>query len=107
MSWWVLIVVLSIGVWFLPAVVQAELVADFDDLSLDPESYWNGSDESGYFVSGNCMFFNNYDPAWSSWDGWAYSNLTDSTTPGFGNQYSAYTGGGQGGSSNYGVAYES
>ncbi|MGB1129638.1 MAG: DUF4465 domain-containing protein, partial [Haloferula sp.] len=35
------------------------------------------------------------------------SNTTDTTTPGFGNQYSAFTGSGVGGSSNYSVGYMS
>lgn len=39
------------------------------------------------------------------WSGWTVSNQTDTTTAGFGNQYSAYTGGGEGGSAQYGLAY--
>jgi len=80
-------------------------VAPFDDLSLAADSYWNGSDESGGFQSGNAYFHNNYNPDWDSWDGWAYSNMTDTTTSGYGNQYSAFAGGGANGSSNYGVSY--
>jgi len=80
-------------------------VATFDDLSLAPNSYWNGSDGSGGFTSGNMSFSNNYNSTYSSWDGFAYSNMTDTTTSGPGNQYSAITGGGVNGSSNYGVSY--
>lgn len=80
--------------------------ADFEDLVLAPNSYWNGSDESGGFQSGSFHFNNNYDVSYGSWDGWAYSNMTDTTTPGYGNQYSAYTGGGVSGSSNYAVAFD-
>ena len=83
-------------------------VAPFDDLPLAAESYWNGLDGSGGFQSGGAYFYNNF-VDWgggaTSWDGWAYSNITDNTTPGYGNQYSAYTGGGANGSSNYGVSY--
>jgi hypothetical protein len=81
-------------------------VATFDDLTLAPNSYWNGSDESGGFTSGDAYFLNYYDTGWGSWDGWAYSNMTDTTTPGWGNQFSAITGGGVNGSANYGVAYD-
>lgn len=42
---------------------------------------------------------------YTSWSGWAYSRTTDTTTPGFGNQYSAIAGSGAGGSSVYGVSY--
>ncbi len=92
-------------VLLLAGSVMAADAANFDDLTLASESYWNGSDESGGFTSGVVDFNNNYNAAWASWDGWSYSNTTDTTTPGYTNQYSAYTGGGQGGSSNYGVAY--
>jgi len=83
-------------------------VATFDDLSLAAESYWNGSDSSGGFQSGDAYFHNTFTD-WgggaTSWDGWAFSNITDNTTSGYGNQYSAYAGGGANGSSNYGVSY--
>jgi hypothetical protein len=87
-------------------------VSTFDDLSLDPESYWQGEDLTGYgsfggFTSGG-NFFNNYRteyPGWEYWDGFAYSNTTDTTTVGTDNQFSAVTGGGVGGSANYAVAY--
>ena len=39
------------------------------------------------------------------WQGWAYSQMTDATTPGFGNQHSAVAGSGAGGSATYGVAF--
>jgi len=39
------------------------------------------------------------------WQGWAYSQMTDATTPGFGNQHSAIAGSGAGGSATYGVAF--
>jgi hypothetical protein len=43
---------------------------------------------------------------WDSWTQWSYSRVTDNTTPGFGNQYSAKAGSGQGGSSTYAVSFE-
>jgi hypothetical protein len=82
-------------------------IANFDDLSLAPESYWNGSDGSGGFQSGPAWFNNNYTDwggGYYSWDGWAYSNTTDTTTPGYTNQYSAITGSGFN-SNNYGISY--
>ncbi len=67
--------------------------------------YYNGSDGAGGFTSGGATFFNNFSGGF--WDGWAASNTTDTTTAGFANQYSAYTGGGFNGSKNYGVGYVS
>jgi hypothetical protein len=105
-------------------------IATFDDLQLDPESYWNGSDGSGGvtngsddsggsesngsdgsggFTSGTLNFYNNYNPDIFYWHSWAYSNTTDNTTPGWTNPYSAFSPvrldstGGQ----NYGVTYTS
>lgn len=81
------------------------VVVNFEDLSLAPNSYYNGADGAGGFTS-QCTFFNNsYNQQYKSWSGWSYSNTTDTTTPGVSNQYSAYTGGGFRGSKNYGVAY--
>ena len=42
---------------------------------------------------------------YGSWSGWSYSNVNDTTTPGYANQYAAYTGTGVGGSGNYAVGY--
>ena len=82
-------------------------VADMEDLSLAPASFDDGSDGAGGFISGGAMFNNAYDTNFSSWSGFAYSNVQDTTTPGFGNQYAAFTGGGAGGSENYAVAFVS
>ncbi len=85
---------------------------EFDEppYSLGPESYYNGADGAGGFTSGEA-FFNNTYTDWGgglySWAGWAVSNVTDTTTPGYDNQYSAYTGSGAGGSEFYGVAFVS
>ncbi|HEX7584175.1 MAG TPA: DUF4465 domain-containing protein, partial [Prolixibacteraceae bacterium] len=46
-----------------------------------------------------------YSTDYKSWYGFAYSNLTDITTAGYTNQYSAITGQGFNGSANYAVCY--
>jgi hypothetical protein len=80
-------------------------IADFDELYLEPESYWNGADGSGGFTSGSVYFDNYYDETFGSWAGFAYSNITDTTSSGFSTQYNAIAGSGQGGSANYGIGY--
>jgi hypothetical protein len=65
--------------------------ATFEDLFLEPGSFWNGSDLSGEFQSGPLNFPNFYNPDWDSWSGWAYSNMADDSTAGYLNQYSAIT----------------
>ncbi len=81
--------------------------ADFENLSLNSESYWNGSDGSGEFVSGGISFSNSYNLDYSSWDGFAYSNIRDATFEGYAAQYNAVTGGGVDGSEIYAVGYVS
>lgn len=82
---------------------------DFEDLVLSPDSYWNGSPNNGTntFVSQGFTFYNNFDNSWGVdvWSGFAYSNVTDTTTPGYTNQYSAAAGSGAGGSANYAVSF--
>lgn len=109
-----LLIILSISLGSLNA---QQNVADFENLTLSSESYWDGSDLSGQhnnsifsssFSSGDYQFHNAYDTTygavygyWSS--GWSYSNITDSTTSGSTNQYSAKAGSGWGLSANYAI----
>jgi hypothetical protein len=60
--------------------------------------YYNGSDGAGGFTSGGVQFTNNFTDygSFTSWDGWGYSNTTDTLTGDYTNQFSAYTGGGFG-----------
>ncbi len=78
---------------------------DFEDRTLASNSFYDGSDGGGHWASNNIMFSNHYDPVWGSWDGFAYSNRTDTSTPGFTNQFSAITGAGVDNSSTYCVGY--
>jgi len=86
------------------------MVIDFDDpsLSLATNSYWNGSDGTGGFTSRGVYFGNSYTDfggGYVVWDGWSYSNVKNTTTPGFANQYASYAGTGAGGSANYALGY--
>lgn len=83
----------------------SQTVVTLNELNLTPESFWNGADGSGSFFSSGVTFYNEYNAAWQSWSGFAYSNKSDSITPGYQNQYSAITGKGLGGSGNYAVSY--
>ena len=84
-------------------------VSNFENLTLGKDSYWNGSDGTGGFDSGLAYFPNDYNDAFGSWSGWAYSNMTNDSTPGYTNQYSAITAAGvdtlQSGGKNYGVSF--
>ncbi len=88
-----------------PNATHASVIG-FEDLTLNPNTYWNGSAGAGSFTSGGVTFPNSYDSYWGSWEGFAYSNVQNSTTPGVGNQYAARPGTGYNGSANYAVAYQ-
>ena len=87
----------------------AERGARLEDVGrrLGPESFYNGDDGAGGFVSDGLQFNNEYNSTFGSWSGWSYSNVTDTATAGFANQYSAYanlpSGGGATASDTYAV----
>ncbi len=99
---------------------KAQQVADFENLTLGSESYYDGgADHSGTFdqtesfsyTSGGVNFSVNntlWTGGYTSWGGIAYSNQTDVTTASYTN-FSAYANpaGGANSSSNYGVFYPS
>jgi hypothetical protein len=75
---------------------SSQVTATFEDLGLPANSYWDGSDQSHGFTSGDSYFSNVYDTSFGGYwaYGWTYSSLTDTTTPGYTNPYSAFTGSG-------------
>ncbi|MDR2009238.1 MAG: DUF4465 domain-containing protein [Bacteroidales bacterium] len=79
-------------------------VVDFEELNLEPESHWNGSDESGSFSSGYLKLYNDYDASYASWQGFAYTNETDVATFSYTN-YSAASGSGVNNSEKYAIAF--
>ncbi len=91
----------------LPVLAAQSQTVDFEDLPLPAESFYNGSDGAGGFDSGGVLFANQFDAAFGSWSGFAYSNRTDNATPGFLNQYGSFAGGGFGGQGNFAVGYAS
>jgi len=89
----------------LTAGAAGAVTVTFEDLTLPAESCWNGSDDSGGFVSGGVNFSNNYNTDFDSWDGFSYSNITDTTAEGIAAQFNSIAGSGQDGSANYAVCY--
>ena len=85
------------------SILNAQMVVDFEAYDLESESFLNGADGSGGFTSGDIFLPNDYNADFMSWSGWAISNTTDTTTPGFTNQYSAIPGSGVDGSAHYAV----
>lgn len=120
-------------IFVLATMAWAVTPGSFDDLALDTDSYWNGEAkwdsagnpypptpaESPYnydegFTSGGMSFNNRFTATtygseepyiyYTSWSAFAYSNMTDTTTPGYTNQYSVYAGVAYSGE-NFGVGY--
>jgi hypothetical protein len=79
-------------------------VATFDDLYLAPDSHWGGagSGKTG-FTNGDAYFPHN--DGTYSWDGFVYSNINDTTTASYTNNFAAITGTDYSGSGNYAVSY--
>ncbi len=117
------IALVAVGLWLSPGTVRAA-TADFEDLTLTADSQWNGVDatydngsgDSNPFQSHGVTFsnFHEFAEVWGYpthyWDGWAYSNRSDTASTGMAGQYTAMGSGasgqnGVGGSANYGVGY--
>ena len=94
---------LTIGLMTAISASAQTTTVSFEDIILATETYYNGSDGEGEFVSNGVTFPNEYTGYWSG--GWACSNTTDVTTAGYLNESSAYAGSGAGSSANYAVAY--
>ena len=89
---------------FIGANTEAQI--SFDGYLTDPETYDNdGTDGNTYFDFNPILLNNTYYEQWGSFDGFAISNITDNTTPGYMNQYSAFPGGGANNSTGYAIAY--
>ena len=99
-------------------LVNGDAIVDFNELST-----WTASGASGSYYNGNhsnesnsdgwaagngptVHFGNRYSNAWGGfWSGFAYSNVNDSVTGDYTNQYAAITGTGVHGIGNYAIAY--
>ncbi|EMB13843.1 DUF4465 domain-containing protein [Rhodopirellula europaea] len=98
---------------------QADVVVGFESQDLGSSGVYNGpvpnanvvpgayggNDHIGVFSADGVDFSNSHNDLYGSWSGFAVSNHTDTSTPGYSNQFSAYAGSGSGGSDNYAVAF--
>jgi hypothetical protein len=75
----------------------APIVVDFSDLTLQSNSFFDGgpTTNTGVWTSQGVSFgnsFTDWGGGFTSWNGFAYSNINDTTTGAFTNQYAAITG---------------
>jgi hypothetical protein len=76
-------------------VAAAPVVVDFSDLTLAPDSFFNGGPTTNTdgWVSQGVHFGNSFNSDFGGfWNGFVYSNVDDTTTGDFTNQYAAITG---------------
>ncbi len=110
------ITILSLMLFSNSHVASAAITVSFDELSgyngnavSGTGSYYNGNAASSGWTSQGAFFSNTYnvDPTYGDyWSGWSYSNVNNTTTASFTNQYASSTGSGVAGSGNYAIAYE-
>ncbi|MEN6450250.1 MAG: DUF4465 domain-containing protein [Thermoguttaceae bacterium] len=104
------IVALMLAGACLPPAAATATTIGFEDAAMVTGNYENGANLSGgALMSGGAAFGNYYayDPEYGPWwEGWACSRVTDTGNPGLANQYAAVTGGGQGASDAYGIAFQ-
>ena len=79
-------------------------VVDFEDLTLNPNSSWIGADGTGQFTSSYLTLYNDYDINYGSWQGFGYTNGTDTESEADTN-LSSCVGHGAGNSEYYVTAY--
>lgn len=94
--------------------MAGSVVVDFEDVTLPaagftyggPGSEEDGVPQSVMLLSGSTEFVTTI-TRWSDewWTGFAFSSQGDTSTAGWTNQYSSFSGGGSGGGGNFAVAY--
>jgi hypothetical protein len=84
---------------------NAQVIAGFENFNLLPGSYINNASPDDYFESGSILLPNDFNTEFQVWSGFAISADTNTTTPGFLNQYSAYPGTGAANTTAYAMGY--
>ena len=88
-----------------PNYINYTEIVHFEELELEPNTYWYSHEETGTFQSSYLTFYSHYDEDWGPyWEGFAYTNGTDVNTYGYSN-LSAIAGSGNGNSENYATCY--
>jgi hypothetical protein len=83
----------------LTAALPAATVITYEDATLGAA----GVIDNTPYIAAGVTHSNSYSGGY--WEGFAISNRTDKTTPGWNNQYSSYSGAGVGGSAQYAVGF--
>lgn len=84
---------------------NAQSTVTFENVTLNPQGYYNGVDLSGGYSHDSLWFVNTYNTQFQSWSGFGASSVTDTATAGFSNQYGCYAGTGAEGSAKFALGY--
>ncbi|MDQ3015298.1 MAG: DUF4465 domain-containing protein [Bacteroidota bacterium] len=87
------------------SISYSQVVATFENYNLQPGQYINNASPAQGFESGSVFLPNDYNTKFDVWSGYAISADTNTTTPGFTNQYSSIVGRGALGSTHYTIGY--
>lgn len=90
--------------------VMAQTIVDFEELSVFNGTPPSGTGEyfNGYGFGATSDGFQSKNVEFETAEfgpGWSYSNVNNTTTPGFTNQFAAFPGGGSGAGTNYGLVF--
>ena len=102
-----LFTILVFTLWMSNLIAQAVTI-NFEEIQLEQDTFWDGSDQSGGFEIAEVFFPNTFiTGGFSYWaSGWAVSSKTDSITSDFTNLFSAKPAIGYEGSMNYAVGQQ-
>lgn len=102
-----LFTILIFTLWITNLTAQAVTI-NFEEIQLEQDTFWDGSDQSGGFEIDEVFFSNTYiTGSFSFWAaGWAVSSKTDSITSDFTNLFSAKPATGFDNSPNYAVGQQ-
>ncbi len=89
-----------------PNYINYTEIVDFEELTLAPNSHWMGTEDVDHFTSSYLSLYTHYDEDWGSpyWEGFVYTNETDTETSSY-NNLSSCVGHGVDNSDNYVTAY--
>lgn len=95
----------ALALIIITGVAHAQVVASFEEFNLATGDHLNNAAPEPGFMSGSIFLPNDFNSKWNVWSGYAISADTNTTMPGFLNQYSAIPGEGALGTRHYVVGY--
>ena len=85
--------------------LQSQTIVNFENIKLDPDTFWDGSDLSSKGILTDEIWFPTNWKSGYLYDGFVISNKKDTTTKDYNNPYSSRSGGGYYGSMNFMTAF--